>query len=438
MKRIARKGSSRRRDAPLGESGELFRAESLLRPIVLLVDAELVDAPATGPDQRSRGQELLADLLGVETLVVYRYADAGPPPGTATITHGELWGVAFPGWAVILEKRDGVWGVVSSTGQDLTFSGVAGNTVEVAERDDRTPVYADLDPPEAASRRAADSLAAQVAGQALEADVFITERPYLHEAKWRVADDTTVCNVDDALALIGLYLRTQGLFHVSRNYTFNKGLFTWVATRELLPSTWRWFSAIVQSGAATGDERLSILAGSLLQRFQRALVGRDALQVALNQPQNNDVRDDALTALDDVSYRLMGAFDVLARVAHRVCGLSSEERLAGWQRAAWLAELATVAPDLADVLRAGKQGAEVLTILRLLRNTIHGEALQGLHVQMSGRPDRSLVGLNSDDGARILKAMDGVGGRARWGVEELLPGRVHVEPVCWSRSSLPK
>lgn len=214
-----------------------------------------------------------------------------------------------------------------------------GNAVEVAEGDTRTGAYADLHPSEFAARRAADGLAAQVAGQALEADVFVTERPYLHQATWRVAGDTTVCCVDGALALVGLYLRTQGLFHIARSYTFNRGMFTWVAARELLPSAWRWFSAIVHSGSASGDERLMILSGSLLQRFERALIGRDAIHVALNQPQDNDVRDDALTALDDVSYRLMGAFDVLARVAHRVCGLSSKERNAGWQNAGWLAAL---------------------------------------------------------------------------------------------------
>jgi hypothetical protein len=427
MKRIARRKNSWRRSPIAGQSGELFRSESSLRPMVLLVDAELVDPPATGPDQRSRSQKLLADLLGVETFVVYRYADAGPPAGTATVSLGDSR-LVFPGWAVISEKFEGVWGVVSSTGEGWTLSGVAGNTVDIAERDTGTLVYADLDLAEAASRRGADALAAQVASQALEVDVFISERPYLHEAKWRVADDTTVCNVDDALALIGLYLRTKGLFHIAKNYTFNQGLFTWVATRELLPSAWRWFSAIVHSGAASGDERLSILAGSLLQRFQRALVGRDALLIALNRSQNNDVRDDALTALDDVSYRLMGAFDVLARVAHRICGLSSKEQNVGWQKTGWLAELATVAPDLADLLRPGEQSAGVLTVLRLLRNTIHGEALQGLHVQTSGRQDRSLVALNSDDATQILAAMDLVGGRARWGVEELLPGRVHIEP----------
>ncbi len=426
MKRIAPYRSSRRRSTGPADSGELFRGGTSLRPMVVLVDADLIDAPATGRDTRSRSQELLAELLGLETLVVHRYADAGPRLGTPTVSNG-VWRV-FPGWAVVSEKRDGVWGVVSGNGDQWTESGVIGNAVEVAERDTSTSAYADLESADAAARRAADGLAAQVAGQALEADVFITERGYLHEATWRVAGDTTVYGVDDALALIGLYLRTQGLFHIAQRYKFNRGLFAWVATRELLPSAWRWFSAVVRSGSASGDERLMILAGSLLQRFERALVGRDAILIALNQQQDNDIRDDALTALDDVSYRLMGAFDVLARVAHRVCGLSSRERSAGWQNAGWLAELAAVAPDLADVLHPGKQGTKVLTILRLLRNTIHGEALQGLHVQMSGKPDRSLVGLNSDDEAEILEAMDALGGRARWGVEELLPGRVHVDP----------
>ncbi len=426
MQRIASYRSSRRRSTRRGDSGELFRVGPSLRPMVVLVDAELIDVPATGPDTRSRSQELLAELLGLETFVVHRYADAGPPAGTPTVTEGACR--VFPGWAVVADKRDGVWGVVSGTGDRWTQSGVMGNAVEVAEGDTRTGAYADLHPSESAARRAADGLAAQVAGQALEADVFVTERPYLHQATWRVAGDTTVCSVDGALALIGLYLRTQGLFHIARSYTFNRGLFTWVAARELLPSAWRWFSATAHSGSASGDERLMILSGSLLQRFERALIGRDAIHVALNQPQDNDVRDDALTALDDVSYRLMGAFDVLARVAHRVCGLSSKERNAGWQNAGWLAALAAVAPDLAEILNPGKRGVKVLTVVRMLRNTIHGEALQGPHVQMSGKPDRSLVGLNRDDEAEILEAMDALGGRARWGVEELLPGRVHIDP----------
>lgn len=426
MRRIQQYRSGRRRGTGPGDAGELFHSEPSLRPMVVLVDAELVDAPASGPDTRSRSQQLLDELLKLDTVVVHRYADGGPPPGTPSSSTG--FGIVFPGWAVVAEQAPRHWGVVYGTEERWTHSGVHGEVVDVDVRDPHTTAYSDQSAVESAARRRADRLAAQVAAQALEADLFITERPYLHEAAWPVAHDTAICSVDDSLALLGLYLRAQGKYHIAHNYKFNRGLFTWVATRELLPSAWRWFTCIVRSGSAIRDDRLTILGGSLLQRFQRALVARDAVLIALNQRQDNDVRDDALSALDDVGYRLMGAFDVLARAAHRVCGLSGKERNAGWQNQNWLNDLAVIAPKLAEVMDPDKEGAKVLTIVRLLRNTIHGEALQGLHVLESGRPGRSLVALNAEDEAEILKAMDALGGRARWGVEVRLPGRFHVDP----------
>lgn len=395
------------------------------RPMVVLVDVDLVDAPGIGPDTRTCSQQLLAELLMLDSVAVHRYDDDGPPAGASSSTQ---FGEVFPGWAVATEREPRQWDVGYGTAEQWTRSGVHGEAVDFDVFDSRTTTHGDLSAVEAAARRRADRLAAQVAGQALRADLFITERPYLHEATWPVARDTALCNVDDSLALLGLYLRTQGVYRIAHNEEFDRGLFTWVATRELLPSAWRWFTGIVRSGTAIGDDSLMTLGASLLQRFERALAGRDAILVALNQQQDNDVRDDALSALDDVGYRLMAAFDILARVAHQVCGLSGKKRNAGWQSQKWLDELAATAPDLADVMHQDKQGTKVLTIVRLLRNTIHGEALQGLHVQESGKPARTLVGLNSEDEADILNAMDALGGRARWGVEELLPGRFHVDP----------
>lgn len=397
-----------------------------LRRMVVLVDADLVDPPAAGPDRRTRSQQLVGELLMLDTLEVHRYADAGPPTGTPSSS--SRFGDVFAGWAVATQRERQHWDVVYGTPAGRTRSHVRGETVDFDVLDSGTSAYGNLPAAEAAARRRADRLAAQVAAQALRADLFITERPYLHEATWPVAGDTALRDADDSLALLGLYLRTQGLFSIAHDHEFDRGLFTWVAARELLPAAWRWFTGIVRHGSAADDDSLMILAGSLLQRFERALVGRDAILVALSQPQDNDVRDDALSALDDVGYRLMGAFDVLARVAHRVCGLTGRDRRAGWQSPTWLQELDAAAPELAAAMHPDRQGAKVLTVVRLLRNTIHGEALQGLHVQEAGKPARSLVGLNAEDEAGILNAMDGLGGRARWGVEELLPGRFHVDP----------
>jgi hypothetical protein len=46
------------------------------------------------------------------------------------------------------------------------------------------------------------------------ADVFITSRPYLFESKWRPGS-LLICPPAEALAFIGLYLRTQDEYVVS-------------------------------------------------------------------------------------------------------------------------------------------------------------------------------------------------------------------------------
>lgn len=56
------------------------------------------------------------------------------------------------------------------------MSGVMGNAPEVAASDIEAAVYPDLSPQHAAERRYADELAAQVASQALRADIYVTER----------------------------------------------------------------------------------------------------------------------------------------------------------------------------------------------------------------------------------------------------------------------
>ena len=195
----------------------------------------------------------------------------------------------------------------------------------------------------------ADALAAKVA-ETIGADIFITEREYLHNVTWNLADGVTYCALDDALTGIGLYLRSQGSFIVSRDpagrgtHTMNRGLYYWVGTRELLPSAWRWFAACVQYSTGIGDNSLLLLGQSVLQRTQRALQVRDEVHVALNKPQDNDTADEALSSLDIVLLLLMGAVDATARVVHEVLGIDGGAYKAAWQSKTWLAKVATGSP----------------------------------------------------------------------------------------------
>jgi hypothetical protein len=208
----------------------------------------------------------------------------------------------------------------------------------------------------------------------------------------------------------------------------NRGLYFWVGTRELLPAAWRWYSACVQEATSTNDDALTYLGGSLLQRVQRALQARDDVHLALNRPQGNDAADAALSSLDVCLVFLMGAVDVAARIAHRTLRLTGNVHNASWQREKWINAVAKQDASLAATVQTGASGSHTLTILRLLRNSVHGEALPSLAVQRGGTRHDTLVGLPQAVLSELLGAIDALGGQAMWSVQGAIPGRMHCDP----------
>lgn len=269
---------------------------------------------------------------------------------------------------------------------------------------------------------------------AIGADIFITNRPYLHAMSWKLADGVTFLDIDEALPTLGLYLRAHQMYVTSRSpdrrgtSTMNRGLFFWVGTREQLPSAWRWFAACVQHSTGGVGDNLLYLGQSVLQRVERALQVRDEVHVGLNKPQNNDTADEALSSMDVVLLLLMGAVDATARVAHQVLGLSSQPYLAAWQRNAWITEVTAATPSLGALFQPGTNELHAHTILRLLRNSIHGEALQALGVGSGRQRERTLVSLPASEEPALRAAFNALGGLSNWGVEELIPGRLHFDP----------
>jgi hypothetical protein len=385
---------------------------------------------------------IVADLLDSPLIESYRYREDGPPTtAVATAPASPVGWPSYKGWVVVTEadpQRERWVATYESGADSRSQAGIMGDAVAIAAADTDTTAYTRLDQAAATERRRADGLAAQVASQALEADIYISDREYLHAATWRVARGVAVCRPDQALPLIGLYLRAQGDFRITSNFTCNRGLYYWVGMREVLPATWRWFAACVQHDAALGAHDFGELGQSLLQRVERALEARDRLHIALNQPQHNDTRREVLTALDDVLIDLMGAVDVSARVAHRVLGLPpAGEFRAAWQNTSWRAQLAQGAAALAKVTASGTVGLDALTILRLLRNSVHGTALQAIALQEADvRSELSMIGLPSD-ATDVLAAMERLGGEVAWGVRGLLPDRVLVDAGLFLEALIP-
>jgi hypothetical protein len=419
----------------------LFLGREPFRKLVVLLDSVVLD----GLDESSWSKQwLLAGLLTVDLVECLRYADDGPPPGAPTRL-SQRSGEQVLGWAALGPEEPGTrhhplrW----SLGDSTTESAVVGDGPEAAASDDRTDAYSDLDAGPASDRRRADALAAMVA-DTVGADIFITDREYLHKMTWKLADGVTYLHHDDALTIIGLYLRSQGAFIISRDpegrgtHTMNRGLYYWVGTRELLPSAWRWFSACVQYSTSIGDNSLLLLGQSVLQRTQRALQVRDEVHVALNKPQNNDTADEALSSLDIVLLLLMGAVDATARVVHAALEIGGTPYGAGWQKPKWLGHVSAKAPSLGALFAAGTDETHTLTILRLLRNSIHGEALPPLAVGQSGRRDRTLVGLPASQQADLIAAFTAIGGETAWGVDEVISGRIHADPGVLLEQLLPR
>ena len=415
-------------------SGALFEPRPSLRKLVVLIDAELL---AATDDFTLSPKVVLSGLLTHPYIKLLRYRDEGPFANTPRRSYGPQGTglTAAEGWAELLppddrEGRDLIYADVSGP----IYTGIFGSRAEYARRDHATAIYRELDAEAAADRRERDALAAEVA-EAVHADLYITERPYLFATQALQAQRVTLCRTPEALALVGLYLRSQNEYIIWRaadgsgSYSMNEGLYYWVGSRELLPTAWRWFSACVQESRAAGDDTLLDLGQSLLRLVQRALEARDRFHRTFSLPQNNDTARSVLSELDSILVSLMGAVDSSARVAHMVLGLPGNLHDAGWQRnQRWLPQIAAHEPMLAALFDADTPHYHTLTIVRLLRNTIHGQMMRTIAVQQGARPQETVIRLPGQDEATILTSIDALGGQAAWGVRSAANGSSLVDP----------
>jgi hypothetical protein len=423
-------------------TGALFEARPSLRRLVVLADSELLALPN---DASLNQTVLLTGLLTHPYVELLRYRDEGPPPDAPRREYGPPVArqSAAEGWAELLAP-DGsdVRSLIYAASSGVTHAGIWGNRTDVARRDAYSSVYAELTPDKASEQRERDALALGVAESA-HADLFITERPYLL-ARRLPAQRVTVCRLHEALALVGLYLRSQQAFIIWRgtdgvgSFNMNEGLYYWVGTRELLPTAWRWFTACVHQSNAIGDGTFLELGQSLLQRVQRALEARDRFHRAFNLPQNNDTASAVLSELDSILVSLMGAVDASARVAHLVLGITGPPSNAGWQHdRQWLPRVAASESTLAALFDAGTVHNHALSVLRLMRNTVHGQMIRSTALQQPGRMLETAIMLPSDNEAAILSSMDTLGGRGSWGASTG-PNRWLVDPGVFIEQLLPR
>ena len=388
----------------------------------MVADADLLAAP---DDHGVTPAALLTGLLTHPYIKLLRYRDEGPAAGWA----GD--GEPPRGWACLLppdgEEQRGL--VYAHDSGGWTYTGVS-SAVAAHARGDAGAAYGDRPPEAAADQRERDALAADVA-TAVEADLFITERPHLFGERRIHTPCVTLCRVPAALAMVGLYLRSQGEYVLWRvpdgsgGPTANEWLHYQIGAVALLPELWRWSGAQAapQQGTpdAPGAHRGAAAAGRASAQDQGQLP--PGTQPA---PAANAVRT-VLVDLDTILVMLMGAVDASARFIHVLLAVQGDQRDAGWQKGGWRSRLAGQGQPLADLFAGGAPLADVLTILSRLRNTVHGQAIQAT-MRQNGQVRDAPITLPAEHESQVLASMDNLGGRAAWGAQPGVGGAVGVDP----------
>lgn len=384
-----------------------------------------------GADARAR--DLLAGLVRAKEVQAWRFD--GCPTGEGRYDWVKDPSLVRKGWvevAVAEPEAPYTHDVAFWRGPSVVGAAISGD-VGRGELAVWEPTYADLAPEAAAERRNADAVCLGAA-DAVGADLLVTDRSFLLGGHWFSSLDPQPCTPAEGVALVSQFLRLRGTYPANATAEhgitlhFNRGLFFWVGVRALLPDGWRWFSHCVE--AEEGDPQdLVVTAQSAFQRIQRSLMARDALRWHLTLHQNNDVADDALAEVDRILVYLVGAFDAVARVAHRVLALPGSEYGAGWQKESWHAKVAAADHDLAAAMAPGGEAADLFEVMRLMRNSVHGAGLQALGLSRGvGRREGTGVSLPIAETERLLELLNARQWSESWGLTQFYEGRFYVAP----------
>ncbi|HZC07602.1 MAG TPA: hypothetical protein VE338_18345 [Ktedonobacterales bacterium] len=250
------------------ETSTLFSRRKPLRKLRALVGAELIngiDGAASGETGGNGTCEkpldrvtLLRAPLGSDVIEWHRYRDGGPPSDIDPVELAPLtsrypvyagWAVAYPddqeqpsqhgqlgiGHWFVLSQAHACTQNVEARAKGYSNISVPGAMIEFARQDtspsQSTATWSN------ARNGTLDMLALQVADRALDAGIYVSDRPYLHSGSAIVsrANVATCCTLAEAIPLIALYLRAQDEFLLLTGapdveHRVNRGLYFGVGT----------------------------------------------------------------------------------------------------------------------------------------------------------------------------------------------------------------
>ena len=124
-------------------------------------------------------------------------------------------------------------------------------------------------------------------------------------------------------------------------------------------------------------------------------------------------------AFDAFLFNLVGAFDASARAANLCLPAPEKKEQVGWQKQPFRKLIRPHAPKLAALFDKSTAGADLFELTRMLRNTVHGEAMHGLVHEYGGRRE-VLVTIPEDDATAVRALCERLGGADSWGLDSLV------------------
>lgn len=238
----------------------------------------------------------------------------------------------------------------------------------------------------------------------------------------------------DGCWLLGLYLRLREDYTFemgeSHSVTGSRSGYFFELTRELLPASWRWFSACAR---AWDEDRTTDLIGlgmSGLERFDRALRARDRVNVLRQLPDDEDVIDEEIFAFDVLLLMLSAVFDVAAMVATRSYALPVDDHRVGWRQSGWRKELRKADRALYDLTETSAPARDAIDAVAHLRNMVHGEALRS-EFHWNRWPRRHRVRVPANVTAKLTSTAQRQGGLDAFGLEVSGLG-LYVDPGVYA------
>jgi hypothetical protein len=230
-----------------------------------------------------------------------------------------------------------------------------------------------------------------------------------------------------ACALTGLVARVHGEYDAIT--PVGRDFFHLLATRGMLPESWRWWSACVSS--TSNHDYLMNVGQSVQERAGRAIVSRDRCLSSVFGG-SADAGEEAAYYFDVGLLMLSSALDGTAHVAHVAHAVKGKKYDVGWRRKQWRKDLKKSAKPLWTLTELGTPERDAIELVALLRNTIHGEGMRKVGVGGMG-PRHSQLAISPEIAADLQPIIERHGGLDAWGVSvtpfQLVAPEIFVQQI---------